>query len=137
MKAIKSFYVFGEQVDVLINGEMSRGASALIVQTSPPGGGPPPHTHRNEDETFTVIEGEYEFFENGGWRGVGVGETVFAPRGRTHTFRNVGASDGKLAVFIAPAGFENFLEQSSALSPATDMPKVIALAESFGLTFDL
>jgi uncharacterized cupin superfamily protein len=27
----------------------------------PPDGGPPPHIHRNEDETFYVLEGEVEF----------------------------------------------------------------------------
>jgi uncharacterized cupin superfamily protein len=29
----------------------------------PAGGGPPPHIHRNEDETFYVLEGEVEFLD--------------------------------------------------------------------------
>jgi hypothetical protein len=52
MTAIKSFPVLGDQVDMLVTQDMTGGASATLVETSPPGGGPPPHQHQNEDETF-------------------------------------------------------------------------------------
>ncbi len=60
MSPIKTFRVFGERVDVLIDTATSNGASATVVQHVPPGGGPPPHSHKNEEETFTVLEGDFE-----------------------------------------------------------------------------
>ena len=136
MHPVKTINVLGEQVDVITNGEMTNGASTLVIQTTPPGGGPPPHQHTREDETFTVLEGEFEVFDHGQWRSVRTGEFFFSPRGSVHTFRNSGTTVGRMAVFIAPAGFERFFEQVEGLSPA-DMPKILEIAERFGLTFHL
>lgn len=85
MPAIKTFAVFGEPIEILTTGEMTGGVSATLTQISPPGGGPPPHLHQREDETFYVVEGEYEFLENGQWRAVAQGEAVFARRGSVCT----------------------------------------------------
>jgi quercetin dioxygenase-like cupin family protein len=126
--------VLGEQVDVITNGEMTNGASTFVIQTTSPGGGPPPHRHTREDETFTVLEGDFEVLDNGQWRGVPKGEFFFSPRGEVHTFRNSGTTVGKMAVFIAPAGFEKFFEQMEGLTPA-DMPEILKIADKFGLSF--
>src|SRR5260370_40644224 len=137
MKPVKTFNVFGEQVDVIVNGEMSNGASALIVQTTAPGGGPPPHSHRDEDEIFTVLEGDFDVLDNGQWRKASIGDATFAPRNFIHTFRNAGTTVGRVAVFIAPAGFENYLEEIGPLSPATNMPKILEISERYGISFHL
>ena len=136
MKPVKTFNVLGERVDVITCGEMTNGASTLVIQTTSPGGGPPPHKHTREDETFTVLEGDFEVLDSGQWRSVPKGEFLFAPRGSIHTFRNVGTTDGRMAVFIAPAGLEGFFEQIEGLTPA-DMPKLVEIANKFGLTFYL
>jgi quercetin dioxygenase-like cupin family protein len=88
MPPLKSFIVFGERIDVLINAAMSNGASATIVQHVPAGGGPPPHSHAKEDETFTVLEGDFEVFRDGQWHPLAKGEVAYGPRGGVHTFRN-------------------------------------------------
>jgi quercetin dioxygenase-like cupin family protein len=136
MKPVKTLRVLGEQVDIFTNGKMTNGASTFVIQTTSPGGGPPPHKHTKEDETFTVLEGEFEVLDHGEWRSVPKGEFFFSPRGSIHTFRNSGTTVGKMAVFIAPAGFEEFFEQMSGLTPA-DMPKIVETANKFGLTFHL
>ncbi len=134
MKPVKTVKVLGEQIEIMTNGELSNGASAFVIQTTYPGGGPPPHKHTKEDETFTVLEGNFEILDHGEWRSVSQGESFFSPRGSVHTFRNSGTSIGRMAVFIAPAGFEGFFEQMEGLSPA-DMPKIIQIANKFGLSF--
>ena len=101
----------------------------------PPGGGPPPHSHVHEDETFYNLEGDFEFLHEGEWHPLGVGETVFGPRGSIHTFRNAGKTTGRILVFITPAGFEDYLEEISFYSPATDMPKILEISKRFGVTF--
>ncbi len=67
MPVLKSFKVFGEPVEILVDGAATGGRVAVVTQVSPPGGGPPPHLHTREDETFTVLEGEYEMFDGVKW----------------------------------------------------------------------
>ena len=135
MPPIKTFKVFGEPVDVLVNAATSNGVSAVTIQHVPPGGGPPPHSHTHEDETFYNLEGDFEFLHEGEWHPLGVGETVFGPRGSIHTFRNAGKTIGRILVFITPAGLEDYLEEISFYSPATDMPKILEISKRFGVTF--
>lgn len=135
MNPVKTFNVFGEPVEVLIPGEMTRGLSATITQTSPPGGGPPPHSHTNEDETFYVVEGQYELLLDGKWVKASPGDAFHTQRGSVHTFRNAGTTTGKMLVFITPAGLEKYLEELSAFSIPNDMPAILALSERYGITF--
>lgn len=137
MKPLKSFNVFGEPVDILTNGELTGGQSSMLIQTSPPGGGPPPHWHRNEDETFYVLEGEFEFLNNGAWTRAGAGEPFYAPKGSTHTFRNAGSTTGRMLVIATPSGLETYLEEISPLSMPGDMPQLLAISERYGITFAL
>jgi uncharacterized cupin superfamily protein len=50
----------GDMYRFLVTGEETGGAYFAMEAFVPPGGGPPPHIHRNEDETFYVVEGEVE-----------------------------------------------------------------------------
>jgi uncharacterized cupin superfamily protein len=110
MHDVKTFRVSGEPIEVLVPGEATGGFSTTLTQISPPGGGPPPHSHTNEDETFYVLEGEYEFLNNGAWRKAEPGRAVHAKRGsvntfrRAHTFRKAGTTAGKMLVHVSPAG---------------------------------
>ena len=135
MKPLKSFTVFGEPVDILTNGELTGRQSASLIQTSPPGGGPPPHWHKNEDETFYVLEGDFEFLADGNWTRVPAGEPFHAPIGSVHTFRNAGSTTGRVLVFVTPSGFENYLEEISPLSIPDDIPQLLAISERYGITF--
>lgn len=135
MKPLRTFKVFGEPVEVLTDSQLTGGKSATLTQTSPPGGGPPPHMHQHEDETFFVLEGDYEFLTGGVWKPVPAGETVHALRGSVHTFRNAGSTAGRILVFVAPAGMEKYLEEISPLSIPDDMPQILAISERYGISF--
>lgn len=135
LNPVKAFKVFGEPVEVLVCGEMTGSLSATLIQTSPPGGGPPPHSHRNEDETFFVLEGEYEILHQGAWTKFAPGQAVHAMRGSVHTFRNVGSTTGRMLIFAAPSGMEKYLEGLSSFSVPDDMPQVLALSERYGIAF--
>ena len=137
MTPIKTLEVFGEKIDILVDGSMSHGATLVIVQTCPPGGGPPPHKHTREDETFTVLEGDFELLREGQWVKAPVGDLQFAPRGNVHSFRNAGSTMGRIAIMITPAGMESFFEKLAGLSPASDMPRILGLFAEYGLSLDL
>ena len=135
MTAIKSFPVLGDQVDMLVTQEMTAGSSATLVETSPPGGGPPPHQHRNEDETFFVIEGDYEFLVDGEWVKASAGDSFYRARGTIHTFRNCGTTSGRILIFVQPGGFQTYLEEISPLSVPSDLGKLIEISNRYGITF--
>jgi quercetin dioxygenase-like cupin family protein len=135
MTPLKTFKVFGEPIEVLVPGEATGGLSATLTQTSPPGGGPPPHSHANEDETFLVLEGEYDFLEDGQWHKAEHGRAILAKRGSVHTFRNVGNTTGKMLVFLTPAGLEKYLEAISSLSMPQDTAQLMAISERYGIAF--
>lgn len=137
MKAVKSFKAFGEPIDILVSSERTGGKSCTLLQTSPPGGGPPPHSHANEDETFFVLEGEFEILADGAWHKIAPGEAAHGARGATHTFRNIGKTDGKVLIFVSPGGFDQYLEEISVLSVPKDMPQVLAISERYGVKFAL
>ncbi|MEO6002062.1 MAG: cupin domain-containing protein [Opitutus sp.] len=117
------------------------GAFGLIEQLAPVGDGSPYHIHRNEDETFYVLEGEVEFLSEG-TRFVGrAGASVFLPRNVPHGFRVVGASPARYLILVTPGGFEGFVAElaqpmGEAKIPeptAPDMPRVMKAAGQFGI----
>ena len=135
MTAIKGFPVLGDHVEMLVTQEMTGGASATLLETTPPGGGPPPHVHKNEDETFFVVEGEFEFIVDGEWTKGVSGDAFYRARGTVHTFRNSGAKTGKALIFVEPGGFQSYLEEISPLSVPADLGKLIEISNRYGITF--
>jgi quercetin dioxygenase-like cupin family protein len=135
MTAIKSFPVLGDQVDMLVTQEMTGGSSATLLETSPPCGGPPPHRHQNEDETFYVVEGEYEFLFDGAWVKASAGDSFYRSRGTIHGFRNCGTTTGRVLIFVQPGSFQSYLEEISPLSVPADLPKLIEISNRYGIFF--
>jgi quercetin dioxygenase-like cupin family protein len=134
----------GKQVNILgipmvirIYGRDTGGVVSAVESHDVPGGGPPPHIHSREDETFQVLEGDYEFTVNGKSFVAKKGTTIFAPRGIPHTYRYLGQVPGRLMCIITPAGFEGFFEAVGVLTAEQqqDIPRVIAIAKEFGLEF--
>jgi len=132
----------GKQVNILgipmvirIHGRDTGGVVSAVESHDVPGGGPPPHIHHREDETFQVLEGEYEWTVGAKTFVAKKGATIFAPRGIPHTYRYLGRTPGRLMCVITPAGFEGFFEEIGALSPPQqqDIPRVMEIAKKFGL----
>jgi quercetin dioxygenase-like cupin family protein len=135
MTAIKSFPILGDQVDMLVTSDMTGGASATLIETSPPGGGPPPHKHENEDETFFIVEGEFELLVDGEWVKGRAGDSFYRARGTVHGFRNSGPTNAKMLIFVQPGAFQNYLEEISPLSVPVDLGKLIEISNRYGISF--
>ena len=119
--------VLGIPLVIRVHGRDTAGVVSSVESHDVPGGGPPPHIHHREDETFQVLEGEYEWIVGGKTFVASKGATIFAPRGVAHTYRYLGKTPGRLMCVITPAGFEGFFEEIGALSPEQqqDIPRVI------------
>jgi Cupin domain len=124
-------------VYVFVDRKMSGGAVTVLVSDVPPGGGPPPHTHTEEDETFTALEGEFELLVEGSGWGFQWACRCLRREGIAILFAMPGSTNGRLQIVVAPGGLEEFLVQLSKFSPATQMPEMMELAGRYGITFNL
>lgn len=121
----------------LLHGQ-SNGWLMAGMLTAPPDNGPPIHTHRDEDEILTVLDGRFAFFADGVWTEGGPGTTVYLPRNKPHAFRNVGTTHGKLYVLANSAGLENFFHQCEEpfhRAEGPDMETITAIAAAHGIEF--
>jgi quercetin dioxygenase-like cupin family protein len=128
----KAMFVIGDVVTFKIGAAESDNAYFLTEIASPPGGGPAfLHTHVPQ-ETFWILEGDYEVY---GQDPDGEKYTIEAPVGSTvhiaanvpHGFKNVGSSPGRLLALYAPVVHQReFFEEigipmpSSLAPPPTD-----------------
>ena len=141
----RSLRVLGEVVTYKITSERTGGAYSLFEIVSEPGGGPPPHVQHREDETFYVLEGEYEFLDDGHTMRVGTGSLVYVPKGNLHTYKNVGMTPGKMLVSQTPGGLhERFFEEigqeeaqdkfkSMAHKGLPNAERIVAVAAMYGI----
>lgn len=119
---------------VKVSASDTDGAFTLFEYTGNTQGGPPLHVHMDQDEIFVVREGQYLFQCGEDRTTLGVGDTIFLPRGIPHSFRQM--SDlGHLQYMYTPAGdMEAFF---AALSRLDDLPSpeiADALFSAHGMT---
>ena len=129
--------ILGIPMVVRLRGSDTGGIVGVAESHDVAGSGPPLHIHHREDETFQVLEGEYEWTVGDKTFVAGKGTTIFAPRGIPHGYRYIGTETGRLMCTITPAGFEGFFEEVGALSPEEqqDLPRILAIAATYGLEF--
>ncbi len=131
----KALFVLGDVVTFKVTGAETGDAYFLVEIKSVPGGGPAfLHTHIPQ-ETFWILEGEYEVYgqdENGEKYAIPApaGSVVHVPGNVPHGFRNVGDTDGRLLAIYAPIDpqprfFEEIgvpMESSLSPMPVGQMP---------------
>ncbi|MFL6452291.1 MAG: cupin domain-containing protein [Bryobacteraceae bacterium] len=113
-----AFWGPGDRYTFLITGEQTGGAYFVMEALVPPGGGPPPHIHRNEDETFYIVDGECSITIDDMTVEAKRGDFINIPRGVVHCFRNNGSVPARMIVTFTPSGMERFFAET--LEPAVD-----------------
>jgi len=140
-KGRRSLWVMGEMVTCKVTSDRTSGAYSLFEITTRPGEGPPPHVQHWEDESFYVLEGEYEFLDGGRIIRACVGSLIYVPRGNLHAHKNVGEEPGRMLVSQTPGGaherfFEELAEHPAAPFVSRDSPaveKVATIATKYGI----
>ena len=98
----------------LATGDQTQGRFALIEALTSKGNCPPRHIHRNEDESFYILEGEITaLIGDQTIRGT-PGTLIFGPRGVPHSQRRVVSGVGHQLVICVPAGLEEFFRDLAA-----------------------
>jgi mannose-6-phosphate isomerase-like protein (cupin superfamily) len=131
----RSVNILGIPLWIRVHGQDTNGTLSVVESHDVPGGGPPPHIHQREDETFQILEGDYEWTVGDKKFMAGKGDTIFAPRGVMHTYRYLGQTPGRLMCVITPSGFEGFFEEVGALTPQQqqEIARVMEVAAKYGL----
>jgi mannose-6-phosphate isomerase-like protein (cupin superfamily) len=129
--------VLGTLIECKIDSEETGGAYAVVEAFVPPQGGPPAHVHHNEDEIFHVLEGEFEIRCGDETLKAAKGSTAVLPRNVPHSFRNIGAGEGKLLTTITPGGFEQFFAEVSreVRNMPADAAKLAEIARKYDVEF--
>jgi hypothetical protein len=93
--------------------------------------GPPLHLHREQDEWWYIVEGEYKFEVDGQEIYASPGTIVFAPRGSRHTFQNIGTKPGRTITTVVPGGLDLFFEELETVAPRGTVPEAIKMVPIF------
>lgn len=126
----------GRPLIIVAAGADTGEAFGVIEETVPPGDGPPLHIHHAADELFYVLSGAFTFQIGDLRASGGAGTVAFAPHGTAHTWQNAGEEPARMLFVLAPAGFERFLVELSALPAASlTMESVNALAAPYQTTY--
>ena len=136
--------VVGDTYRMVVTGEQTGGAYALIDMLVPPGGGPGPHAHPGFEEAFYVLSGEIEVGSEAGFHTARAGDFVRIPKGSgVHQFHNKSASLAHLLCLAVPSGLERLFQEigqpvkageilpKPPLDPAK-MEQLAAIAERHG-----
>ena len=88
---------------ILLTGEDTGGVQEVFEDIVQPDVGPPRHIHRDQDETFFFLEGQFDVEVGGVLHHMSPGDVAFIPRGTVHAFKNVGGTVGRLRYVFTPA----------------------------------
>lgn len=124
--------VVGETITILAGGDLSK-PFEVHIQEGVQGGGPPLHFHP-WDEAFYVIDGQVEVTVAGKATTVFPGGYVHIPAGTVHAYKNISATAKMIGVVSDPRGGQ-FFAALDQLKVPQDLPRILAIAESFGVTF--
>lgn len=104
--------VVGDTYRVVVPGDQTGQAYAIIDMVVPPGGGPGPHAHTDIQEAFYVMDGEVVFRSETQTYTARKGALVDVPKGGAiHSFTNERDTVAHLLCVVVPAGLEKFFEE--------------------------
>ena len=137
----RCYWVLGDHYRMVLTGEETGGAYALVEITLNGQQGPPLHSHRGMNEGFLVLEGSISVRLGSSDAILRAGSFANIPAGQPHTFHKISAERTRILLTIAPAGIENFFIEIG--TPATDdippdpdpavMENIMRLAPQYGL----
>ena len=103
--------VHGHLATVMMASDDTQGRCAMLEFVTPAGGGSPYHVHRNEDESFYVLEGEMTFYVGDAVIEAQAGWFAFGPRNVPHTFVVGPHGPARYLLFTQPGGFKQFVAE--------------------------
>ena len=121
-------------IDIKVSTLDTDGALSVAEITSLHKGGPGRHLHREQDEWFYVLEGEYVIEVGEERYEPGAGDSLLAPRKVAHVWSHVGEGTGRLIAALQPAGeIEAFFEDLAKLGSGPEREDLRGVFGSHGM----
>lgn len=118
-----SIWFNGHRFSFLLDSNQTEGAFTLIYCYLRKGGEPPAHLHRNEQETFYILEGEIRFYIGGKTFIAKEGDVASIPKDVPHQFKLV-TETAKAILIITPSGLETFFREFSTPAQSLELPSI-------------
>lgn len=124
-----------DPVDLKLSSNDTGGALAVWESRTVGKGGPSYHVHREIDEWFFVIEGEFVFKLGDALHDVHPGDSVFIKRGVPHTWSHRGTGTGRVLFLVQPAGLmESFFRENATRTGTLTQQEAERFFEAHGMT---
>ncbi len=101
----------------------TEGRFAAFELRLPKGFASPLHLHKNEDEFFIVLSGEFRLQHGEEVEVAPAGSFVYTPRGVGHSFV-ADSDDARILLFFGPAGVEEFFREVATPARSLTLPPV-------------
>jgi mannose-6-phosphate isomerase-like protein (cupin superfamily) len=95
---------------------------SVLEHRAPYGEAPPLHVHREEDETFFVLDGALRLRAGDAEVRIGPGEAALAPARVPHTYRVESAEGARWLVVTTHGDFERFVRALGRPAQRDDLP---------------
>lgn len=118
------FWFMNGHVTIHLSKTANADGISVTEHLLPVGFGPPLHIHRNEDETFYVLEGELRYKQGEVIGHAQAGDVIYLPKGVPHGFRVISAG-GSRCLIITRGGFEDMLRSASLPATAVILPEQV------------
>jgi len=119
---MRNLWFLDSRVMIRISHEDGSDQLSMLEQWAPMGDSPPLHLHRNQDEIFHLIDGEFRFRVGDEERRCVAGDTLIAPKGTPHTYRIESAGGGHWLVVTRGREFEDFVRAFSRPAERDEVP---------------
>ena len=113
------FDFHGSQFTVKVLSSESNDRYTVLDVIHAPNIGPAEHQHPAGPETFSVLDGDYEFFLNGESIKAKAGDVICVPTGASHRF--VTGDNGGHVIVISPPNLEFYFWEVSQLLAKGDV----------------
>lgn len=120
--ASKHLWFLNIFVSIHVSEHEGADAISVLEHQARHGDSPPLHLHRNEDEIFYVLAGDFRFQVGDEERRLSAGETFFAPKGVPHTYRVESSEGGRWLTITSKGDFERFVRAMSRPAERSELP---------------
>lgn len=117
-----AFWWLGSTTLIKVGRDATGGDLDIVDHRVPAGYAPPPHVHRNQDEVFYIIDGEFSVRCGDEHWSAGPGSLVFLPRLVPHGFTVSDLGPGRTLLINAPAGFADLIADLGQATTSLELP---------------
>lgn len=115
-------YFLATNIEVLVSADDGADGICVVEHRAPGGDSPPLHVHRNEDETFVLLEGQVRFHVGESDFTLSAGGAAVAPKGIAHSYRVVSNDGARFLTITRGRDFETMLKTLGQPTIGTSFP---------------